>query len=75
MKILKVNLPDIREIDTWDEFDRYIEIYFPDENGLKKLKEYEIISLYQNSCDGRNYRLRDIPIEHAIDAWEQAYKD
>jgi len=73
MKKLKVNLPDIREIDSWDEFDRYIEIYFIDR--LEELKEYDIISLYQNSCDGRNYWLRDVPIEIAIDAWEQAYKD
>jgi len=72
---LTVRLEDIREIDTWEEFDRYIETHFEDENGLKELQKYDEIILVQNTCDGRRYTLRKVDIADAIEIWEQFYKD
>jgi len=72
---LTVQLKDIREIDSWDEFDRYIERYFNEETGLRELQKYDEIILDQNTCDGRRYTLRKVDIADAIEIWEQFYKD
>ena len=75
MRILKLNLSDFPHIETWDQFDKYIEFRSGDLEDLKDLLSYDKIELYQNTFDGRNYHLRDIDINFAINYWIKYFLD
>jgi hypothetical protein len=75
MRILKLNLPDFPHIETWDQFEKYIEFRNGDLEDLEDLLSYDKIELYQNTLDGGNYHLKDIDINYAINYWIEYFLD
>ena len=74
MNTITVQLKDYRYIETWDEFDRFIEHEYPGKEGYEKLLKIDEFKLDQNTCDGRRYTLRCKSKEDAIKAWNIHYE-
>jgi len=66
METLKLYLKDYDYIETWDEFERYLAFNYLNKEKLINLLSYDKITLYQNTCDGITYNLRDKSIKDSI---------
>lgn len=71
--IVDVYLENYPYIDTWNEFDRFIEVEFEDRH--EDLKNIDKFRLIQNTCDGRTYILREESQEEALKIWNKLYSD
>jgi len=69
---MKFNLPDIEYISEWDEYS-ITKMLYKEFNSYEDITED--IDLYQNTCDGRNYKLRTIPKERCVHLYRKAFDD
>jgi len=71
--IVDVYLENYPYINTWKEFDKFIEVEFKDR--YEDLKNIDKFRLILNTCDGRTYLLREESQEEALKIWNELYSD